>query len=56
MADYGQTSTSPGNFTMNIGDFDQDQPPPYSQNVMSGSNKADEFQFVSGSAGNGIFS
>ncbi|XP_060571927.1 protein YIPF4-like [Ruditapes philippinarum] len=51
MAGYGQTSTSPGNFTVDLGGLDDNQPPPYSQSYgQTGKLNQDEFQFVQGSS------
>ena len=51
MADYGQTSTSPGSFSLDMGEPDLNQPPPYSQNLAPKSiyvTEQDEFQFHQG--------
>jgi hypothetical protein len=51
MAGYGQTSTSPGNFTVDLGGLDDNQPPPYGQSYgQTGKLNQDEFQFVQGSS------
>lgn len=53
MAGYGQNSTSPGNFTVDLGGIDDNQPPPYSQTYSNPSSRKlnqDEFQFVQGSS------
>lgn len=51
MAGYGQSSTSPGNFTVDLGGLNDDQPPPYSQGYgQAGKLNQDEFQFVQGSS------
>ncbi|WAR18364.1 YIPF4-like protein [Mya arenaria] len=49
MAGYDKSSTSPANFTLDMGDFGQDQPPPYSQTYNT--SESNEFQFVQGSSG-----
>jgi len=52
MAGYGQTSTSPASFSLDIGDIGDDQPPPYSQNYKN--DNLNEFQFVQASSGTQI--
>lgn len=47
----GYDNTSPGNFTVNIGDTDNNLPPPYSDNYSRPTGNVppyNEFQFVSG--------
>lgn len=56
MAVYGQASTSPGSFALDIGDSGENQPPPYSQNYTNPSQQIisqDEFQFVRGTSQQG---
>lgn len=47
----GYDNTSPGNFTVNIGDTDNNLPPPYNDNYSRPTGNVppyNEFQFVSG--------